>query len=94
MADEECKHGMTPKFCADCRGLEATIDPFEGLLIEQFYRAAQHEQACAMSFNGLERHLIEVGAPFARAVHDNTSGRPPFKKLGYVCEKCTKRIAR
>lgn len=94
---DECKHEMNPAFCADCRGLggalEATLDPFDGLLIDRFYRAAQHEQKCQMSFNGLQHHLIEVGEPFAMAVHDNESGRPPFKRLGYVCADCTDRIA-
>lgn len=95
--EERCKHELLPGQCADCRGmseLTTEADVYEGLLIDRFYRAAQHEQVCQMSFRGLQRHLIEVGSPFAMAVHDNKRGVPPWKKLGYVCEECMNKIAR
>lgn len=92
MSEERCKHEMLPGQCADCRGLTEE-NPFEGLLIDRFYRAAQHKQACQLSFNGLEKHDIEVGEPFALAVHDHAGGRAQFKKFGYVCADCTNKIA-
>jgi hypothetical protein len=96
MNEERCTHDMLPGQCADCRGLGELIsqtDLYEGLLIERFYQSAQHRQACVMSFNGLQRHDIQPGDPFAKAVRDNEKGSN-FKPLGYVCDECTHRIAR
>lgn len=94
MSDERCRHELLPGQCADCRGLvEDVTAPFAGLLIERFYQSAKHEQSCAMSANGLHRHVIAKGDPFALAVHDTTTGRPPFPRLGYVCAECTNKIA-
>lgn len=94
VSETRCKHELLPGQCADCKGLREVVpNPHEGLIIERFYQAAQHRQACVMSFNGLQRHDIEPGDRFARAVRDNDTGTPPFKPLGYVCDECAQLIA-
>ena len=85
-------HDDEPCPIVDARGLvEEKVNVYAEFLIDRFYVSARHEQVCQMSFHGLQRHDIELGAPFALAVYD--APRPPFKRLGYVCQECMDKIA-
>jgi hypothetical protein len=84
MTEGECTHGMTPAFCADCRGLGQVADPLEDLLIERFMNSAKYAGKCSVD----PSHTWEPGDQIGLAVYDNERGRPPFKSLGWVCHAC------
>lgn len=77
---------MNPAYCADCRGLGEVEKP--DYLIDRFLRAS-YAGRCAVD----REHLIAVGDNIGVVVLDNESGRPPFEKVGYGCEECTRAIA-
>jgi len=83
VTEEECKHGMFPSSCADCRGLGEVADPLEGLLIDRFLQSAKYPGKCAVD----PSHTWSAGDPIGLAVHDNDKGSN-FEKLGWVCHSC------
>lgn len=87
MTDDRCKHEILPGQCSLCQGLEEP-NPYEGVLIERFYQSAKYRATCAL----FSEHIIHEGSQFALAVHDNAEGRPPFDRIGYVCNRCTRKV--
>ena len=86
MTEEECKHGMFPSGCADCRGLGEVVDPYEGVVILRRYEMAQYKASCWLF---PEQHVIHVGSQFARAGMEETQ---PDGNTGYICNRCTRKI--
>jgi hypothetical protein len=91
--EEECPHGMTPAYCADCRGLgrledEDVAAQYEDVLIERFYYAAKYDQPCALFPNKrYDGHYILKGENFALAVRGST-------RVGYICDNCIEMLTR
>lgn len=101
MSEDECKHGMVPLGCADCRGLGAVADPYDGVELMRTYTAAQYEQACALfpdvvSDEGAtdaqgRTHLILEGERFGLVALPNGRGGTA-RKRGYVCDTCVAKL--
>jgi len=90
VSEERCKHEILkepPGQCADCKGLGAVADPYEGVLVERFLNA-KYPGKCAL----IPGHKIEPGTEIGVLVLDNEEHRPPFKVLGYGCRACVYEI--
>lgn len=85
MAEEKrcLKHDMIETMCADCRGLGAVADPYEGVVFERFF-TARYAGSCAL----VPEHTIEPQTEVGIAVED-TDDRA---KIGYACTLCVRTV--
>lgn len=84
MSEERCKkHDMILSGCADCRGLGEVADPYDGILLDRFFRA-KYAGKCAL----VEGHRFEEQDEVGVAVHDDEEK----SRVGYACPQCIKKF--
>lgn len=84
MSEVRCeKHDLVVGQCADCKGLGEVVDPYEGVLLDRFFRA-KYAGKCALVPEHRFGEQDEIGV----AVHDDEER----SRLGYACPACIQAI--